>query len=250
MTQECNKSFSELVRFHAVDEKRKFFETQNTLQLMVAAAFSAAPLLGPASPYLDDVAREFINQIWGSIGVGFNTSVDAAANGITPGSAGANVTGAFTEASLGVYLARTFAQRIATQFAAAEAATLIAAAAPVIAEIAAVVLAFIAATAVALVTKIVVQATADYLAQGDNPSIFNIATDGNINEGVVFSNLTSAIHDDGVTVRNSGIYAQMFGLSSGAPLEVLTHCPDVLQLTGFGDTLDVSEVNLDTYELR
>jgi hypothetical protein len=164
---ECNKSFSEIARERFDFEYQDFFKEKNKVQLIISAAFSAAPFLAPVSEILDDIERIFVEQVWGGVSAGVNGSIEGISNGASPGNLAAGATSAFTEAALGTYLTRIFAERVALAVAASEGAPLIAAAAPIMASIAAAVAAFIAATALAFFTKIVVQATADYLAQTD-----------------------------------------------------------------------------------
>ena len=119
---------------------------------------------------------------------------------------------------------------------------------PFLPEIAIAVAALVVGAIVGALTKTLFQATADYLAQNDNPNIYDITISAGITEGVVVRNIRAAVDDDSMVVRNSGISGDLYGLSSGQKHEILAHCRDVLRLTGFADTLDVSEVDLHDYE--
>jgi hypothetical protein len=94
-------------------------------------------------------------------------------------------TGAFTEAALGVYLTQLITARLG-----AAAAT---AALPFLPEIAIAVGAVAVGIIVATLTKILVQATADYLNQSDR--IFEIATAGAADGTVTIGDETTPIED-------------------------------------------------------
>ena len=167
---ECNRSFSDLV-YHNWDlEYDRFFNEKNQLQLILAAGLAATPVFASAGGLVDDIAREATDELWGQTSTAINGGVEGLANEQSLANTIAGGTGAFTETALTVYLTRILVARLGASAAAA--------ALPFLPEIAVVAAAFIVGVVVATLTKISVQAVEDYLAQGDNPSIYDLVVDG------------------------------------------------------------------------
>lgn len=81
---ECNKSFSDIISEVYDEQIGELLSYKGQLQLVLAGAFSAMPLLHPIANFSDDAAKEVLEQIWGGFGAGVNSAVDAATSPITP----------------------------------------------------------------------------------------------------------------------------------------------------------------------
>ena len=233
-----NKSFRELLGEDVSDEWSAAFDFQRgALATMVAAGFSLTPAIAEYAGLVGEVTAE-AEGLWAGIGVIGNLAASIATGTGSLNAVIANYIAPLVEGRLKSTAATIAGRFVVAEEAAAVGAFVINLIPPILAAAGAVVAAILA-TATA-------RAIEEYNAQ--QPIIFDIDKDGGVKEGVTITNVRATVDDDGTIVRNSGIYAQMVGQTSGHPHEITAHWADVLRLTGFADFLDVSVVDLHDYE--